>query len=352
MNINPLDIIVTRSNEVLHVQEVISGDGSHDEEMVIKVKDHGGRSFTRTVTNPEREIRKCGSNVSVLDAEDYYDRERFMDTLVTESRSKDFKALHNYYYNYSSLVYCPSLLTDNSLSARSMYEYLDAAERDISEAISWMKDTRDEYLTKTTEISELADKAPTYTEPTLTGEAVSLYDVKFKVGGIYRYQFNPEKAVIGYKYGYARVTAVSGTRVYVTLPDGREGHFESTRYHYALTLTVDTRTFHIYTHSVKLLPIGSFRDIQQYVTHEGMTSAFLEKVFENTYLDMFSAGEGKPLCLPSKWELEGTLGDYLNAERCRAHIMKRINEMTLDMRKSVSHVQWVRSELKNFYAGI
>lgn len=191
MNINPLDIIVTRSNEVLHVQEVISGDGSHDEEMVIKVKDHGGRSFTRTVTNPEREIRKCGSNVSVLDAEDYYDRERFMDTLVTESRSKDFKALHNYYYNYSSLVYCPSLLTDNSLSARSMYEYLDAAERDISEAISWMKDTRDEYLTKTTEISELADKAPTYTEPTLTGEAVSLYDVKFKVGGIYRYQFNP-----------------------------------------------------------------------------------------------------------------------------------------------------------------
>ena len=207
MNINPLDIIVTRSNEVLHVQEVISGDGSHDEEMVIKVKDHGGRSFTRTVTNPEREIRKCGSNVSVLDAEDYYDRERFMDTLVTESRSKDFKALHNYYYNYSSLVYCPSLLTDNSLSARSMYEYLDAAERDISEAISWMKDTRDEYLTKTTEISELADKAPTYTEPTLTGEAVSLYDVKFKVGGIYRYQFNPEKAVIGYKYGYARVSS-------------------------------------------------------------------------------------------------------------------------------------------------
>ena len=352
MSINPQDIIVTQSNEMLHVQEVISGGGSHDGGMVIKVKDHAGRSFTRTVTNPEREIHKCGSKVSVLDAEDYYDRERFMDTLVTESRNKDCKALRNYYYNYSSLVYCPSLLTNSSLATRSMYEYLDAAERDISEAVSWMKDARDEYLAKTAEVSELADKAPTYTEPTLTGESLSLHDVKFKVGGIYRYQFNPENAVIGYKYGYARVTAVNDTRVYVTLPDGREGRFDSTRYHYAITLTVDTHTFHIYTHSVKLLPIGSFRDIQQYVTHEGMTSAFLERVFENTYLDMFSAGEGKPLCLPSRWELEGMLSEYLNAERCRAHIMKRINEMTLDMRKSVNHVQWVRAELESFYDSI
>lgn len=82
-----------------------------------------------------------------------------------------------------------------------------------------------------------------------------------------------------------------------------------------------------------------------------MTDAFLKKVFVNTYLDMFSAGEGKPLCLPARWELEGTLSEYLSVDRCRAHILRRITEMVLDMRKSVSHVRWVRDELEQFYEG-
>lgn len=351
MKINPQDILISRSGEVLHVQEVEPKESSSQVGgLLLKVQDYAGTLFMREVSNPKAEISQHITGVSALDAEVYYDRERVMDILDSEARNKDFKALCRYRLNYPKLVYAPSLVSADSVATRSMFEYLDAAEHEISEAVAWAKQERVKYLAKVTQVTDLALNTPTYSETELGEQSVRLNNVYFRVGGIYRYQFNPVGAVIGYKIGYARVTAVDGSRAYVTLAGGREGYLESAPHHYAIRLVMGDKKFDLYTHSVELLPVGSFTDIWDYTLHESMTSAFLEKVFMNTYLDMFSEGEGKPLCLPPRWELEGALSEYLSAERCRAHILKRITEMILDMRKSVSHVQWVRGELEKFYA--
>lgn len=352
MKINRQDILISRSGEVLHVQEVEPKESSPQiSGLLLKVQDYAGTLFTREVSNPKTEISQHITGVSALDAEAYYDRERVMDILDSEARNKDFKALYRYRLNYPKLVHTPSLVSADSVATRSMFKYLDAAEHEISEAVTWAKRERVKYLEKVTQVTDLALNTPTYSEPELSEQSVRLNNVYFRVGGIYRYQFNPVGAVIGYKLGYARVTAVDSTRAYVTLPSGQAGYLESTPCHYSIRLVVGDKKFDLYANAVELLPIGSFEDIQAYSLHESMTSAFLEKVFVNTYLDMFSEGEGKPLCLPPRWELEGTLSEYLSAERCRAHILKRITEMILDMRKSVSHVQWVRAELEQFYAG-
>lgn len=352
MKISPQDILVTRNDEVLHVQEVVSeSNSSQNGALILNVKDYDGILFTREVNNPEFEICRYATDVSTADAETYYERERIMDILYDEAGSKDCKALRNYKYNYPRVLTAPSLISANSADTRRMFRYLDAAEQDISAAIEWTENTRKQYLAKVEAANELANKAPTYSKPELGEQSICLSNIRFHVGGIYRYRFNPEDTIIGYKLGYARVTSVNSARAYVTLAGGREGYIEGTPYHYNLKLVVDSKTFSLYSHAVDLLPIGSFQDIQQYLTHESMTDAFLKKVFVNTYLDMFSAGEGKPLCLPDRWELEGALSKYLDADRCRAHILRRITEIILDMRKSVSHVRWVRDELKQFYEG-
>lgn len=351
MEINPQDILISRSGEVLHVQEVEPKESSSQiGGLLLKVQDCVGTLFTREVNNPKAEISQHITGVSTLDAEAYYDRERVMDILDSEARNKDFKALYRYRLNYPKLVYTPSLVSADSVATRSMFEYLDAAEHEIREAVTWVKQERVKYLGKVTQVTDLTLNAPTYSESELSEQSVRINNVCFRVGGIYRYQFNPVGAVIGYKLGYARVTAVDGSRAYVALPNGQAGYLESAPYHYSIRLVVGDKKFDLYTNAVELLPIGSFKDIQAYILHESMTSAFLEKVFVNTYLDMFSEGEGKPPCLPSRWELEGALSEYFSAERCRAHILMRITEMILDMRKSISHVQWVRSELEKFYA--
>ena len=353
MEINPQDILISRSGEVLHVQEVVSeSNSSQNDTLVLRVKDYDGIVFTREVNNPESEICRYATDVSTADAETYYERERILDILYEEAGSKDFKALRNYKYNYPRLLNAPSLISANSADTRRMFSYLEVAENDISAAIEWAENTRKQYLAKVEAANELVIKAPSYSKPELGEQSIRLGDNRFHVGGIYRYRFNPEDTIVGHKLGYARVTSVNSRRAYVTFAGGREGYIEGIPYHHNLKLVVDGKNFSLYSRAVELLPIGSFQDIQQYLTHESMTDAFLKKVFVNTYLDMFSAGEGKPLCLPYRWELEGTLSEYLSAERCRAHILKRITEMILDMRKSISHVQWVRSELKNFYAGI
>ena len=350
MKISPQDILITRNHEVLHVQEVVSeSNSSQNGTLILNVKDYDGILFTREVNNPEFEICRYATGVSTADAEVYYERERILDVLYDEAGSKDFKALRNYKYNYPRVLNAPSPISANSTDTRSMFSYLEAADNDISAAIEWAENTRKQYLAKVEAANELAIKAPSYSKPELGEQSILLGNNKFRVGGFYRYRFNPEDTIIGYKLGYARVTSVNSGRAYVTFAGGREGYIESTPYHYNLKLVADGKTFAIYSHSVELLPIGSFRDIQQYLTHESMTDAFLKKVFVNTYLDMFSAGEGKPLCLPDRWELEGTLSEYLDVDRCRAHILRHITEMVLDMRKSVSHVRWVREELKSFY---
>ena len=73
----------------------------------------------------------------------------------------------------------------------------------------------------------------------------------------------------------------------------------------------------------------------------------LNEVLGSVYAEMFSFGEGKPLCLPSPAEGYVIYGETY--DECAARLMEVTFEMMFDISKSISYVRWVHGELNALY---
>lgn len=73
----------------------------------------------------------------------------------------------------------------------------------------------------------------------------------------------------------------------------------------------------------------------------------LDEVLGTVYAEMFSFGEGKPLCLPSPAEEYTIYGKTY--EECAARLMEATFEMMFDISKSISYIEWVHGELNALY---
>ena len=73
----------------------------------------------------------------------------------------------------------------------------------------------------------------------------------------------------------------------------------------------------------------------------------LDEVLGTVYAEMFSFGEGKPLCLPSP--AEGYVIYGKTYDECAARLMEVTFEMMFDISKSISYIEWVHSELDSLY---
>lgn len=73
----------------------------------------------------------------------------------------------------------------------------------------------------------------------------------------------------------------------------------------------------------------------------------LDEVLGTVYAEMFSFGEGKPLCLPSP--AEGYVIYGKTYDECAARLMEVTFEMMFDISKSISYIEWVHSELGSLY---
>lgn len=73
----------------------------------------------------------------------------------------------------------------------------------------------------------------------------------------------------------------------------------------------------------------------------------LNEVLGSVYAEMFSLGEGKPLCLPSPAEEYTIYGKTY--EECAARLMEATFEMMFDISKSISYIEWVHGELNALY---
>lgn len=73
----------------------------------------------------------------------------------------------------------------------------------------------------------------------------------------------------------------------------------------------------------------------------------LNEVLGSVYAEMFSFGEGKPLCLPSPAEEYTIYGKTY--EECAARLMEATFEMMFDISKSIKYVEWVHGELNALY---
>lgn len=298
------------------------------------------------------------ANASEMDAQELFDWERRLENLRKEatgySHSDDNRALRRYYASTKSPLPFPAL--NDRASADKMFKYLDEALVELDITRSWVTSARYDCLKAFNEFHEgyLANKNVTYSERNLEYDYVTLGENKFQVGGIYEFNFDPEDDYAWGKDAYVKVTGVTHNRALITLSGDasapREGYIGRVQRSSKLKVVIEDKVFHVSSYFVKPLPIGSFRDIELYrKAKQYADSTSLGKSLENIFIDTFTAGDGKPLCLPRRYDLEGN--DFWSDSYTElvAEMMNLTSDMLFDIEKSIQKVHWVRDQLDRFY---
>lgn len=296
------------------------------------------------------------ANASAMDAQELFDWERRLENLWKEATGSadDAKALRRYYLNGNASSF--SLALNDRASADKMFKYLDKATEELDIARSWVTSARYDCLKAFKEFHAgyLANKNATFTERNLGYDYVTLGENRFQVGGIYRFYFEPEDDYAWGKEAYVKVTGVTHNRAMITLSGDasapREGYIGRVQRSSKLKAVIGDKVFHIKSHLTKPLPIGSFQDIEAYrKVKQYDASTSLGKSLEDIFIDTFSAGEGKPLCLPRRYDLEGN--DFWSDSYTElvAEMMNLTSDMLFDIEKSIQKVHWVRDQLDRFY---
>lgn len=296
------------------------------------------------------------ANASVMDAQELFDWERRLLNLRDEALGspEDANALHCYYV--SNKAPTPSLALNDRTSADKMFNYLDKALVELDTTRSWVTSARYDCLKAFKEFHAgyLANKNATFSERNLEYDYVTLGENKFQVGGIYRFNFEPEDDYAWGKEAYVKVTGVTHNRAMITLSGDasapREGYIGRVQRSSKLKVVIEDKVFHVSSYFVKPLPIGSFQDIETYrKAKQYDASTSLGKSLENIFIDTFTAGEGKPLCLPRRYDLEGN--DFWSDSYTElvAEMMNHTSDMLFDIEKSIQKVHWVRDQLDRFY---
>lgn len=306
------------------------------------------------VCNPNKNLLLA--NASEWDAQELFDWERRLNSLKEEAfgSSEDTKALHNFYMN--SDTSCLSSFLNDRESADKMFKYLDEALAELDTTLSWVASARSDCFKAFNEFHAgyLANKNVTYSERNLEYDYVTLGEHKFQVGGFYEFNFEPEDDYAWGKEAYVKVTGVTHNRALITLAGDksveREGYIGRVQRSSKLKVVIEDKVFLIKSYLMKPLPIGSFQDIETYrKAKQYDASTSLGKSLENIFIDTFTAGDGKPLCLPRRYDLEGN--DFWSDSYTElvAEMMNHTSDMLFDIEKSTQKVHWVRDQLDRFY---
>ena len=297
------------------------------------------------------------ANASEMDAQELFDWERRLSNLRDEALGspEDAKALRCYYVSNEAPT--PSLALNDRASADRMFNYLDEALVELDITRSWVTSARYDCLKAFKEFHAgyLANKNATFSERNLEYDYVTLGENKFQVGGIYRFNFEPEDDYAWGKEAYVKVTGVTHNRAMITLSGDasapREGYIGRVQRSSKLKVVIEDKVFHVSSYFVKPLPIGSFQDIELYrKAKQYADSTSLGKSLEGIFLDTFSAGDNKPTCLPSRWKLERNNHFWSDSyTELVAEMMNHTSDMLFDIERSIQKVHWVRDQLDRFY---
>lgn len=229
--------------------------------------------------------------------------------------------------------------------------YLQEAEAELVEASAWVEGKRAECLRAFEDFHAgwLKSQNRSWVEPDFDeySEYRKWCDVKLVVGGIYQFQRE-------YKYGYFKVID-NKLKTGIVLYGGSSGVsdrkgviYDTDRGCVYLRIAVGDDDLWVADNTVKLLPISSFEDIDAYVESSKYEGVSIPDALRDIFLDMFSAGEGKPKCLPTRDELwrGDWMGDY---GKCCGRMLEVTANMLFDIEKSVGYVRWLREQLVGFY---
>lgn len=236
----------------------------------------------------------------------------------------------------------------------AVLESLVKAEGELVEASEWVADKRLECLRAFEDFHAgwLKYQDRSWVEPEL-GEYRKYRKwcgVKLVVGGIYQFERKYEG------HGYFKVVD-NKLKTGIVLYGGsggvgdREGViYDTDRGCVYLRIAVGDDDLWVSADTVKLLPISSFEDIDSYVESSKYEGVSIPAALRDVFLDMFSAGEGKPKCLPAREELDGNRYCWDdNYAKCCSVLMAATADVLFDIDKSVGYVRWLREQLVGFY---
>lgn len=226
--------------------------------------------------------------------------------------------------------------------------YLKEAEANLVEAGAWVTGKRTECLEAFEDFHAgwLKYQDRSWSVPEL-GEYCKWAGVKLEVGGIYQFERKYEG------HGYFKVVD-NKLKTGIVLYGGsggvgdREGViYDTDRGCVYLRIAVGDDDLWVSADTVKLLPVSSFEDIESYREWSKYEGVSVPGVLRDVFLDMFSAGEGKPKCLPARDELwrGGWTDDY---GKCCGRLMDVTSGMLFDIEKSLGYVRWLREQLEGF----
>lgn len=346
MSVFPGDVVST-SVGVLHVQTVVMERSREDVSFAMSGVD--GRGVVHSNMPIGEGMVPLAVDVSDAEALVWFDRERRLRRLgdAVLSPGDGVRALGKLMEGQAvelSLSDCEPVDT--------VLGYLQEAEGELVEASAWVAEKRMECLRAFEDFHAgwLKSQDKSWVEPNFDeySEYRKWCDVKLVVGGIYQFERKYEG------HGYFKVVD-NKLKTGIVLYGGSGGVgdrkgviYDTDRGCVYLRIAVGDDDLWVSADTVKLLPVGSFEDIDSYLELSEYVDVSLPEALRDIFLDMFSAGEGKPECLPARdelWRGEWT-GDY---GRCRGRMLEVTSNMLFDIEKSVGYVRWLREQLVGFY---
>lgn len=344
MSVSPGDVVST-SVGVLHVQTVVMERSRED--VSFALSGVAGDGVVHSNMPIGEGMVPLAVDVSDGEALVWFDRERRLRRLSAAvfSPGDGVRALGRLMPGRVGLSLCDREPVDAVLG------YLQEAEAELVEASAWVAGKRAECLRLFEDFHagwlKCQDRSWSVPELDEYREYRKWAGVKLVVGGIYRFERE-------YKYGYFKVVD-NKLKTGVVLYGGSGGVgdrkgliYDTDRGCVYLRIVVGDDDLWVSAGTVKLLPVSSFEDIESYREWSKYEGVSLPEALRDIFLDMFSAGEGKPECLPARdelWRGEWT-GDY---GRCRGRMLEVTSNMLFDIEKSVGYVRWLREQLVGFY---
>ena len=348
--VSPGDVVSTGVG-VLHVQSVIVERSREGESLA--VSGVGGDGVVHSNIPIAEGVVPLGVDVSESEALVWFDRERYLKRLSAAVFEPGDSAMALGRFAYPEGVGVLSLSDCEPVEA--VVGWLGEVEASLVEASAWVEGKRAECLRafEGFHAGWLKYQNHCWVEPELGGCRNVGAGVEVRVGGIY--QFRREGAPVEGGYEYFKVVSSDYNPEIIlygasTRALGRPGVIDCSFGDYtALPVDSGNESFWICADTVKLLPIGSFKDIGSYLELSEYDVS-LPEALRDIFLDMFSAGDGKPVCLPIREELDDDrycwADDYA---KCRGRLMDVTANMLFDIEKSVGYVRWLREQLVGFY---
>lgn len=356
MTIEPRDVVATDVG-VMHVHRADSIKTLTEEYISVTGLTSDGKVSESVRLSDSQVASPLAINASSGEAQLWLERGRFLDKLCDSVYgSLGMASLKRYRENMGADKERLSLI--DRKSADRFFDYLEELESSLRIGVKWVEAKRHECF-------ELFEKFHTaftvfkdadWREPEFEGTYTVINDIEFHLGGIYQFQFHRDGKSVEGKHGYFKVIDVNVDFADIILSGAGDDAWRCYEYIAYTGSPADLRissermgVFYVPTESVTLLPIDSFQGIEVCRSLGQYAGKSFSESLRQIFADTFKYGEGLPVCLPTRDELFNSWHCSDDYVQCCGELNNQITEMLFDLKRSIEHIHWVRSEVKELY---